>query len=242
MPANAKENANLALKEIRTFLDANLFGEDGKLPTERSLAERFNVSRQSVRRALEVLEAEGRIWRKQGAGTFVGARPNTWSNQIEHITSSTDFLEVMEVRLRIEPHLAQLAALRTTVPDVARMRDLNKRMEDSGDHDGMELWDSSLHRQIAQSAGNTLFLNLFDVVDCVRQDKSWQRIRIDAQSDITLAVTFQQHRAIVDAIADRDPANAGEAMRRHLMTVYETLIRQTSQIAEMNVEALSDAS
>ena len=52
MPANAKENANLALKEIRTFLDANLFGEDGKLPTERSLAERFNVSRQSVRRAL----------------------------------------------------------------------------------------------------------------------------------------------------------------------------------------------
>ena len=242
MPANAKENANLALKEIRTFLDANLFGEDGKLPTERSLAERFNVSRQSVRRALEVLEAEGRIWRKQGAGTFVGARPNTWSNQIEHITSSTDFLEVMEVRLRIEPHLAQLAALRATVPDVARMRDLNKRMEDFGDHDGMELWDSSLHRQIAQSAGNTLFLNLFDVVDCVRQDKSWQRIRIDAQSDITLAVTFQQHRAIVDAIADRDPANAGEAMRRHLMTVYETLIRQTSQIAEMNVEALSDAS
>ena len=239
MPAKAKENANLALKEIRAFLDANPLGQDGKLPTERSLAERFHVSRQSVRRALEVLETEGRIWRKQGAGTFVGARPNTWSNQIEHITSSTDFLEVMEVRLRIEPHLAQLAALRATLYDVARMRDLNKRMEDSGDHDGMELWDSSLHRQIAQSAGNTLFLNLFDVVDCVRQDKSWQRIRIDAQSDITLAVTFQQHRSIVEAIADRDPANAGEAMRRHLMTVYETLTRQTSQIADMNVEALS---
>ncbi len=76
---------------------------------------------------------------------------------------------------------------------------------------------------------NGFFLTIFDVINRVRQDEAWQTIRERARSaSRTRPVTFGQHTAIVDAIAARDPARAGEAMRQHLLTLQESLIRITS--------------
>lgn len=232
----AADNSSFALDRIRFLLDEGKAASDGKLPTERSLAEKLGVSRRSVRRALEVLESEGRVWRRQGAGTFVGPRPLKRPDQFGTIAAATDFMEVMEVRLRIEPQLAQLAALRAKPDAVARLREILKRLDESSDSDSRELWDSAFHRQIAKSAGNEFFLAIFDLVDSVRQDAAWQSIRARARSDAHLATYAAQHASIAEAIAARDPARAGIAMREHLMTLHDNLIRQTS------LESLSDAS
>lgn len=222
-------NSNYALEKLRALLQSDSLDADGKLPTERTLSEILGVSRRSIRRALEVLEAEGRIWRRQGSGTFAGRRPDGWSKHVDSIVADTDLMEIMEVRLRVEPQLAQLAAMRAKAADVERMCDLVKKIYESKDADGRELWDGALHRQIAQCAGNTLFLTIFDVINRVRQDEAWQMIRERARSaSRTLEVTYGQHTAIVDAIAARDPAKAGEAMRQHLLTLQESLIRITS--------------
>ena len=61
------ENSNYALEKLRDLLRNGDFGTDGKLPTERTLSDRLGLSRRAIRRALEVLEAEGSIWRKQGS-------------------------------------------------------------------------------------------------------------------------------------------------------------------------------
>lgn len=225
----AQGNSNYALEKLRALLQSDSLDADGKLPTERTLSEILGVSRRSIRRALEVLEAEGRIWRRQGSGTFAGRRPDGWSNHVDSIVADTDLMEIMEVRLRVEPQLAQLAAMRAKVADVERMYDLVKKIYESTDADGRELWDGALHRQIAQCAGNTFFLTIFDVINRVRQDEAWQMIRERARSaSRTREVTHGQHTAIVDAIAARDPAQAGEAMRQHLLTLQESLIRITS--------------
>ncbi|MBB3411694.1 DNA-binding FadR family transcriptional regulator [Rhizobium sp. BK316] len=222
-------NSNYALEKLRALLQSDSLDADGKLPTERTLSEILGVSRRSIRRALEVLEAEGRIWRRQGSGTFAGKRPDGWSNHVDSIVADTDLMEIMEVRLRVEPQLAQLAAMRAKVADVERMHDLVKKIYESTDADGRELWDGALHRQIAQCAGNTFFLMIFDVINRVRQDEAWQAIRERARSaSRTREVTHGQHTAIVDAIAARDPGKAGEAMRQHLLTLQESLIRITS--------------
>jgi GntR family transcriptional repressor for pyruvate dehydrogenase complex len=225
----AQGNSNYALEKLRALLQSDSLDADGKLPTERTLSEILGVSRRSIRRALEVLEAEGRIWRRQGSGTFAGKRPDGWSNHVDSIIADTDLMEIMEVRLRVEPQLAQLAAIRAKAADIERMYDLVKKIYESTDADGRELWDGALHRQIAQCAGNSFFLTIFDVINRVRQDEAWQAIRERARSaSRTREVTHGQHTAIVDAIAARDPGKAGEAMRQHLLTLQESLIRITS--------------
>lgn len=231
-----RDNSSWALDRIRSVLDEDGADPSGKLPTERELAETLGISRRSVRRALEVLEAEGRVWRRQGAGTFLGPKPQPKPDQFRVPAASTNFMEVMEVRLRIEPQLAQLAALRAKADAVDRLYEILRRLDESNDSDSRELWDSAFHRQIAKSAGNGFFLTIFELVDSVRQDEAWQGIRTRARSAAHLATYARQHRAIADAIAAREPAGAGRAMRDHLTTIEDNLIRQTS------LESLSDAS
>lgn len=224
-----QDNSNYALGKLRELLQTGALGADGRLPTERALAETLNVGRRAVRRALEVLEGEGLIWRRQGAGTFVGERPGRWSEHLGDLVAGTDFMEIMEVRLRIEPQLAQLAAMRAKPAEIERMHELTARILQSDDADARELWDGALHRQIAQSAGNQLFLSIFDVVNQVRQDPAWQAIRERARSvGNTMLVSRDQHQEIIEAIEARDPVRAGEAMRQHLLMLQERLIRATS--------------
>ena len=232
----ALDNSSIALDRIRALVNKAFSGKEGKLPTERALADQFAISRRSVRRALEVLEAEGRVWRKQGSGTYAGPRPDPRPSDIGQIAVDTDFMQVMEARLRLEPQLAQLAALRARPADVERMREINLRLTESGDSDSRELWDSALHRQIAKSAGNRVLLTVFDIVDSVRQNPAWQNIRALARSEAAMATYVDQHSAIIEAIGSRNPVAAGTSMREHLMTLYDNLIRQTS------LESLSDAS
>jgi GntR family transcriptional repressor for pyruvate dehydrogenase complex len=224
------ENSTMALERIRDLLSGLAGTEETRLPTERALSERLEVSRGAVRRALEVLEAEGVVWRRQGSGTYTGRRPAPIAEDAgDPLIAATDFMEIMEVRLRIEPPLAQLAALRAQPDEIARMREHLARINQTADADARELWDGALHRQIASSARNRLFLSLFDIVNRIRQDDSWRSVRERAR---TLAnsreTTRGQHETIIDAIEARDPARAGEAMREHLLLIQEILIRQTS--------------
>lgn len=233
MPDLDRDNSSLALERLRSMLRDIPATGDSRLPTERQLAETMGISRRSVRRALEVLESEGLVWRRQGAGTFAGPRPDTLA---EHTSLDANFSEVMEVRLRVEPQLAQLAALRASPTAIARMHDIIGRLEATEDADGRELWDSALHREIARAADNRFFLMIFDSMDRARHDEAWRALRERARSRANLAQTMRQHRELVDAIADHDPIRAGAAMRAHLMSLHEGILRLTS------LEALEDAS
>lgn len=232
MAENSPGNSNFALERLRALLGSNGFDSAGRLPTERALADELGVGRRAVRRALEVLETEGLIWRRQGSGTFAGQRRPGLDRHFGELVGNTDFMEVMEVRLRIEPQLAQLAALRAKPADIQRMHDLIVKIGESTDADAHELWDGALHRLIGQCAGNRLFLAIFDVVNRVRQDQTWQKIRERARKAAgpagSKSLLNRQHGEIVAAIAAHDPGKAGEAMRRHLLTLQENLIRVTS--------------
>ena len=228
-----RRNSSLALERLRSIIDQREAQGLKQLPTERELAEQIGVGRRAVRRALEVLEAEGRIWRRQGAGTFIGAEPHRAEHHLRKLPEITNMLEVMEVRLRLEPALAQLAALRATPSDVAWMRNLATKVAAADDFDARELWDSALHRAIATVAGNALFLALFDVVDRVRQDDTWRHLREALRTEERLSLYTAQHDAVLDAIERRDPLAAERAMRQHLLALQERLLLQGSgQLAD----------
>lgn len=146
-----QRNSSLALERLRIIVDQLEREARDQLPTERELAEQIGVGRRAVRRALDVLEAEGRIWRRQGAGTFISAARSGTESRIRYLPEMSNMFEVMEVRLRIEPALARLAALRATPADIARMREISDKVARATDMDSRELWDSSLHRAVAMA-------------------------------------------------------------------------------------------
>lgn len=76
---------------LREQIEAGEWGIDDQLPSESQLGERFSVSRITVRRALQTLESEGIIYRRQGLGSFVGT-----SRVHQGLHSLTDFAEDME--------------------------------------------------------------------------------------------------------------------------------------------------
>lgn len=228
VPSVSIDNSSLALDRIRDLIAALPADSDRRLPTERALVATLGISRRAVRRALEVLAAEEVIWRRQGSGTFAGPRPSIAVDHMVAASDGADFFEVMEVRLRIEPQLAQLAALRARPEAIARMHQIIDRLYQAHDADAYELWDSTLHREIAVAAENRLFLTIFDAMDRIRCDDAWRAVRDRARNTASLVASRQQHEAIVVAIAARDPVQAGAAMLEHIQALNDHVLRLTT--------------
>jgi GntR family transcriptional regulator, transcriptional repressor for pyruvate dehydrogenase complex len=227
MASASPDNSSTALGRLRALIRALAAQGEARLPAERELAAQLGLGRRGVRRALEVLEAEGRIWRQQGKGTFLGARPGEPTEMARALGGQTNFYEVMEARLRLEPQLAFLAAIKASDAEVARMRALCTRIVELEDADARELWDGALHRQIARATGNRLLLGLFDVIDQIRQNDSWTELRERARRGRGTREYCEQHAAIVDAVAARDPGRAEAAMRRHIIALQQNLVLAT---------------
>jgi DNA-binding FadR family transcriptional regulator len=218
----------LALDGLRQMVAQQAAFPQRALPTERELAADFAVSRRAIRRALAVLEAEGQIWRRQGKGTFVGPTPLSAAMSFARLSGRTNFSEVMEARLHLEPALASLAAVRASGEQMAILRRLAERttrQQDATevDAEGLELWDSALHRGIAEAAGNRLMLDIFEMLDAIRLDPAWRGLRQRARNSDRLSTYSHDHDDIVGAIERRDPVKAASAMRGHLRALQQAL-------------------
>lgn len=216
---NNHRNASEVLALLRGVIEAGEIGADGRLPTERALSERFGVGRRVLRTALDALEMEGLIWRKQGKGTFIGHPPDPCGPLAAKIADAADPASVMRARLCIEPELAALCAQRATPEDVARLRGLAERTVESPDAEAFELWDGSLHRLIARIAGNPILLAALSLVDEVRANAAWHAERDRARSPQLIKLYSSQHDLLVDAIAAGDEKLARKAMQTHLETL-----------------------
>ncbi|MFN4311044.1 MAG: FadR/GntR family transcriptional regulator [Ferrovibrio sp.] len=227
-PFPARSAAADAMALLRRLLQEQAGRPNEPLPTERSIAAQLNVSRRVVRQALAELEAEGKIWRRQGKGTFIGPAPSLSAPTLSRLASRTNFYEIMEVRLHLEPSLAQLAANRASAEQIAMIRKLAERLagrEADADPSTLERWDSAFHRSIAEAAGNRLFLDLFEVIDKIRYDAAWQSMRSRARTPEGKRLSAQQHLEIAEAIATRDAARAAAVMRQHVALHQENLLR-----------------
>src|SRR6266481_6674968 len=111
----------LALERVRDLIGTDQIRTSGRLPAERRLAADLGLGRRSLRHALDVLEAEGRITRHQGRGTFVtDARLGTQS-LVRELAKLNNPVDTLEARLAIEPPQARLAALRATRGDIDKL-------------------------------------------------------------------------------------------------------------------------
>jgi DNA-binding FadR family transcriptional regulator len=222
---SVSDSASVVRARLQGMIARGKLPADGRLPTERDLSESMGVGRRAVRNALEALLAEGLIWRKQGKGTFAGQAPDKIQTLAAEIVGQTNFAEVMEARLCIEPTLAAMSAQHALPADIERMRNLARRTLEATDPKSIELWDGALHRLIARTAQNKPLLTAFSMIDEIRGNESWRGIRSMARSLETLKVSDAEHHAVIDQIEAGNSLAAEQAMRTHLTTLAANLSR-----------------
>lgn len=220
-----------ALRTLRDWLGKANLADGGRLPPERDLCRDLGISRGALRGALATMEAEGRVWRHVGRGTFLGRRPPAQDRNIALLARRTHPEEVMEARLVIEPQIAALAAKRATLDDVQEIARCLAKARAAKDLATFELWDSAFHRALACAARNTLLLGLFDAVNSVRERRIWGKLKVAAASPQRIARYNEQHELCFAAVRDRFPDEAERIMRAHLEIVRANMFRGESSAA-----------
>jgi len=113
--------------------------------------------------------------------------------------------------------------LRASRCDIERLRILVEETRAARDSEAYRQADADFHRAIAEAARNALFLALFDALQALRQDETWERLGENGRCYKRQAVYAKDHREIFQAIAARDSERAQQAMYRHLSDVQRLL-------------------
>ena len=211
-----------ALAQLRALIASGDYAPGDRLPPERDLMTKFQVTRTVLRKALDTLEREGAIWRHVGKGTFVAAQGS--GTTLADLTRLVSPVQLTRARLALEPTLAREAALNATAEAVAAVKLARDRAYYADTWDEYEAQDDAFHRAVAEATGNVLLLSLFDHLNDVKRAVAWNTVIRASDRPTREHPSFADHDEICAAIEARDQAAAQSAMRNHLAAVAARLI------------------
>lgn len=224
MTVTSRRNASRdGAQRVREFIlggvEGGQFTPGDRLPTERELAERFDLPRNAVRKMLAQLEAEGTITRHVGRGTFLAPPANAGVPDVGHTSPA----ELMEARLRIEPALAELIVTHATAADFERMEACLDRAERAPTLDEFEAWDAALHEAMAAATHNNFVARVLSMVTAARSQAEWGKLKDRIVTPERRLQYQQEHRAILRALKGRDAEQARQAILAHLQHARRNL-------------------
>lgn len=212
-----KLSIQVADQIIELIVDGKL-NEGDRLPPERELCELFSVSRTVIREAISNLEARGLISSITGSGSYVRSIQGDYvSNSLGlYITTNNQSVSInhlLEVRRVIETQVAHLAAIRANDSDIHALESIWEEMCKLIDNPvGFAEKDLEFHVLLARASGNPLF----EIVLKSLTDVLLQSIYIGSELPGTALEACECHRAVIDAIKNRDSTKATETMVYHL--------------------------
>lgn len=225
--ANAVGHVARVLAFIENLVAEEGLAPGGRLPTERELTVRSGINRGTVRRALDLLEADGRIVRQVGRGTFLSpessARADTGVPAIQPGRSVSP-REIMTTRLLLEPLLMPLVVASASQDDFAEMDRCLAGGDSADTYSEFEPWDSALHRSLALATHNNMLVAITDLLTAARDQPLWGGMKRRSFTSERRDLYRKDHHAIVDALRERDAEAAQYAMRDHLKRVRDHIL------------------
>lgn len=214
--------------KILEMITSGAFPPGTRLPGERELAERFEVSRVVVREAEISLEALGYVEIKVGSGVYVLARDTSDLNRLPRVSA----FELTQTRLLFESESAALAAREITDDQIAELEKTIERMANASHDspDGDEA-DRDFHLTIAKASGNTANVFIMENLWRMRTEVPEVRKVYSAVCVEDSSHRVDEHAAILDALRERNPEKAREAMRIHFSRLIEALLVASEQQA-----------
>ena len=205
-----------------------------RLQPERELAVELDVSRPSLREAIQKLVSKGLLHSRQGGGTWVTDRldagfTDPWGEMLrQHPNLQADLLEF---RGMLESEAAALAARRATDADLARIGEAYAKVEalfaqgpSATVFEEQVKADLAFHQVIAEAAHNVMFGHLTASLFRVTHENIDLNLRHLRRLDNDWLELRDQHAAIWNAVKSRNPQAAQAAVRRHIAFVEESML------------------
>jgi len=193
-----------------------------RLPAERELAAKLEVSRASLREALIVLELSNIVEVRGGSGVYVSEKAAAPADVPE---AGPGPFEVLAARRMIECEIAALAAKNATDSAIDAILKAVEEMErQHDDRASNEAADRNFHLALARATGNTAMVGVIDYL-WNQRGSLWHKLKEHFQTEDLRKQTLLDHRNILAAIASHDASGAKAAMRAHLERVTRTFSR-----------------
>ena len=232
------------IEQIRKAIFEGQLKPGDKLPSERELVENFKVSKATLREAIRSLEVLGFLEIRKGAsgGSFV-----TEVDMEKARDCFTNFLhfknlslkDLSEVRLLLEPHIAEKAALGINEEDLKRLEELLRECDYVLKHDipiESRKNEVEFHRIIASVTGNPILMFILDFVE---------NLLIDTKEILQPSREFSQkvqkaHRRIYKALLERNGKKARAEMVKHVREVEQDLVafQKERRIEELSLHGV----
>jgi DNA-binding FadR family transcriptional regulator len=213
-------------QQIAAEIERGVFAVGQRLPSERDLAQKFRVSRTTIREAMIALELDGVVDVRTGSGVYV-----THKSPPEGAHGSRDVgpFELLEARRAIEGEACAMAALRITDEQLAQLSQLVKEMRDENKRnvESSEDVDRRFHELIAAATENSGMISAVQMLWDARARSPQNRSMSTKVRALGIKPRIDEHVAIVSALKKRDANAARTAMRDHLTRVLEATFEAT---------------
>jgi GntR family transcriptional repressor for pyruvate dehydrogenase complex len=216
------EIQNYIISNIRDYINKKNLEPGDKLPSERMLSEKLEVSRSNVREAIQKLEFYGLLNSKPQSGTFVANIGIVALNgMVDDILAleDPDFKSLVETRILLELKTVRLAALRRTDEDLERIKNAMEAYETKviNSEDSVQE-DLLFHLAIAKAAGNST-METFMLQITPEIITNFEKHHVCDENQKYIAI--DDHKAIFDCIVNQDSQLAKQKMKEHFKVLYQ---------------------
>ena len=203
-------------ERIVEFIKERNMQPGDRLPSEHELTEMLKVGRGTLREAIKTLMSHNILDVRQGAGTFVSYKNGIPEDPLGLALENSDdklLLDMLDVRMILEPEIAELAAMNATTPQIDELFRQCRQVEDLIKENKSYIQvDSLFHQTVAECSGNRIIGKMMPIITSSIQ------LKVGGTRDQFRKQTVAEHRIIAEAIAKRDARGAKYAMIAHLNT------------------------
>ena len=212
-------------QRIRAMIQKGDYGQGDRLPPIMEMAKRFGVGHPTIREALKKLETMGIVEIRHGSGVYVSRSDEVLvlaSPDYAGTVTKKLLLDLIDARMPLEMKSVADAVKNATLDDLVEMRRLLKTAGDHFDNDVvLNETNMGFHRQIAIASGNTVLLQLLDVL----RDLFTEEQRLILGIFGSRERDHREHLAILEALESRDEALGVDRMQKHLQGVADSIHR-----------------
>jgi len=238
-PLKQQKLSDIILVQLeRMIIEGNLLPGEKLLP-ERELAKKFDVSRPSLREAVQKLEAKGLVTRKQGGGTFVSKTiMKSFSDPLFDLMAETNEaqFDLLEYRHGIEGMASYYAAMRGTKKDFEDIQDKHDQIGNCQLEDDYSLEAKAVYEfyvAICTASHNAVILHTARSMAALLIDNIEKNLTMLAKRPDIFSKITDYRRNLLDAITSGQPKKAWGASHRHLAFIEEILLKLTQENSRM---------